>query len=1265
MANTGDNFEINLLNSVDVDKVRKDVFDFGDKTAPHNANTGIERNGGIANIYEQEVVYSEAGSHYLTEDGHVLSAETVAGNAKIIRVDGKAVGQVSSYGVQSRTEIDGYDDVALTADGTFIAIRLAQTTVTITELSLANVVLNTRSVSFSNLSGLAPYFSSLSIIRYQPMHYVDSQEFALRMGQTVVILKEATPSQVISLGIGGDVFALFPGGASITAVGKYKDFIVFGSSDGRVASFDGQHFRASDGSGIGRGPFNPNTAVGSAQTIISIIEFSPRVDVSYLVIATQTGSGRVASWDGLAWKNYNGTGSGAGPFDNNAALAGPIFGAATYLTRYYVIFGGTGRVASWDDTGATWKNYNGTGSGAGPFDNGTAVGANTPRSGIEYAGRFALGAQGGRLASWLSGAWTLYTAGSGLSNNATVVGAHDIISLAVLGSILFIGGGSNGGRLGSWDGANFKNYDGTGTGTGPSSNAAVVGASSIVKMTVLGTTMVFIGGAGGNVYGSWDGTAFKNSNGTGTGTGIFGATAVISGSPTGGITYTYLGISMIIVCNTGGFTYVDYLNRQGVFFVISGSTANAQLLINTDTAGYLFFYRFEQGSYFAIIEGNSSNVSYLISSTNTLIVLPGKYAIPQVASAKTRMLVVKTPEISGVASIESFFTVGYSDFVTYTTAPVYPTNDTANVNALNTNGNGPVIGYNYVDVLYRTTASATDIRNLYLPNPTPTPIQFWKLTQGNTDTNINGYGKLNNMLGAPTTKPFEFRSVLINGQQSALSVAMIDGLATDALGVLITNVGEWDDTYAPQIVNDDTILYRFDGRFYIVKIGTNIPAFFDKITSDLYKLNTIHPSNLYSDRDEILYASSMDYHGQEFFTATAAPGVAQLVASVLTTQYSNSIDVGDKIVLINPVAAANIDVFGARIPSNYGVALPFAVDTYINDEYSFSTLSNSIEVVLPDKVDTLYIPDDRIPVALGADYFGSTAVIGGVTIILNPDYDGYIIGNDITGTFIAFVLYGQTYLFDSNFIFLAEIQANVLTNTTRIAPADGLIYIASSPTAIWFLSQFDNSLYTFEGGRNLTKAQRFTSTTAIQQGVWSVRDDTLLLETVDSLIWIRDGVITQNTKKSNQTDLQLFETTDGIVISNNATKWRYTYSALAGSTVVPLSLKTAYFGINSNMRAIAKSLIVTVYSPTRAALTITLTHDGYDQDRQYVQSEVFTIKPTDYTQNGYCRLRLQPKDQRTIGSSLQYDCDGYALIQEMVMIFEPEQSAIIAGNRSK
>src|SRR5512133_1099259 len=104
--------EIELKTSLNTDTFDQDIKKFGEE-APNIVNTGIERDGGITNLYKTETDYTDVGQHFITEDGRTISVVDGATDYKEIRIDGKAIGQASAYGVESRLYVKGVDDIFL------------------------------------------------------------------------------------------------------------------------------------------------------------------------------------------------------------------------------------------------------------------------------------------------------------------------------------------------------------------------------------------------------------------------------------------------------------------------------------------------------------------------------------------------------------------------------------------------------------------------------------------------------------------------------------------------------------------------------------------------------------------------------------------------------------------------------------------------------------------------------------------------------------------------------------------------------------------------------------------------------------------------------------------------------------------------------------------------------------------------------------------------------------------------------------------------
>jgi hypothetical protein len=855
---------------------------------------------------------------------------------------------------------------------------------------------------------------------------------------------------------------------------------------------------------------------------------------------------------------------------------------------------------------------------------------------------------------------SLSTAFKQIGYNATVVSTDDITSMGEITGVLgyqFVVIGGSLGKIGSIYYLDMRNYLGVGNGPLVYNNATVLGAVKISSITVFDGTIV-IGGATSRV-GSFDGTNWKNYSGTGTGTGIYSSSVIATISAI--VAATEFQGQYIAV---GGTTLnsISSDNVSASFYLeVAGSAYVANILSRATSLTYLYVYKYENGLYLInLVNSNTNRVYVLDNVSKTVATNYGRYAVPQVSGGVTRHVITETPRYAG-NNLNAISIIGYVDFLTFNPYQQYP--------AYNVTPNSlpyGQVGYGYADLLYTTAAGGSALYGLYGPQPLQQPSGLAYLSAVNTPTLVNGNGKLTNLFGDVPAVPFEFRVNFINEVQSYLSVAVIDGFQSDALGTMITNVGEFDESYSPQIVGDSTILYKFNGSWVIIKIGTAVTNRIQSVDGRFYKINTISPLNLVDSINNRVIVASMDYNGKMFFTSGSAPSATAVpVASVIQTGFSNSVDVGDKLVNIAGPTSANIEVFGYRIPITNASQPDYKVDTYVSDLYSFSTISDGSEFVSPDPTFPIYAPYTRLPVAIGASYTSGTAIVGKTTSFLNQNYDGYEIGNDVTGTFVPFNLFGQTYLFDGFNIYTANLQNNILVSKELTCNALGMVFIATTPTVTYFLSTFDNSLYGFQGGRNLVKSVSFATLSKVTGGAYSTMDNSLLLDSTDSLIWMRDGIISRQDKKTTQTSLKFYPTNRGLLIANNLKSWQYTFYSQVGSLPVPLLVQTAYYGIKANEKSILKEWIITLFSETKAAVSLFLTEKSKDQDAQYENTISQRINNVDWDKNGYAWIRLIPIYPRTLGASLEIRTNDQVYVLEVSAEYEDANKAVISAAKTR
>ncbi|MFZ1060660.1 MAG: hypothetical protein WAP47_15850, partial [Candidatus Rokuibacteriota bacterium] len=647
----------------------------------------------------------------------------------------------------------------------------------------------------------------------------------------------------------------------------------------RISSFDGVAWAYWDGTGSGSGPYDSATVIG-ANLIYALTQYG-----QHLVVGGA--AGQLGSWDGANWKTSAGAGAGTGPYDNATVIGANAIQAMCTYSTFLVVSGAGGRTGSWD--GAAWKTYAGAGAGTGPYDNATAIGAESINVICAYS-TFLIIAGGnatGRLGSWDGSAWKTYAgagAGTGPYNNNTVSIGNPINALLWWKTFLIVGGSS--GKLGSWDGTNWKACDGTLTGTGPYNGGTMFNPVAATQALAAVGEILYAFSLYGQMAG-WEGTAWKNGDGTGTGSAAYH----------GGTTNAAVSLYSVAHWN-GGLAPAPARGPYGVFASSERAGIQAMTLqqfrVPEARLSQLFAWKFEDDSYLVGLTGNGESVFYLIASdpagpgTPAGVVQPllARYVVMQTSAGYTRALLYGTPTWYDTR-LEAVGMVGYTDFVTYTPIVQYP----AFGDRIDTAAQA-LIGPGSLDMTY-TKVGVTTAWSVYSPGFAAAETSLISIIQSGTNTLIGAYGKLTNAYGLPAA--VEFRLLWIASSPTTLSAAVVDGIE-DTLGVLLSAVGEVEEGYTPSI-KGNVILYRSAGRFTVLSIGTSPSPILQKVDDRLYKLNTLHPLNLYDDEAEALAVSSCDFNGRALFYNTDTPAVtAQKFAAVIYTEFSSGIDVGDKLV---------------------------------------------------------------------------------------------------------------------------------------------------------------------------------------------------------------------------------------------------------------------------------------------------------------------------------------------------------------------------------
>lgn len=660
-----------------------------------------------------------------------------------------------------------------------------------------------------------------------------------------------------------------------------------------------------------------------------------------------------------------------------------------------------------------------------------------------------------------------------------------------------------------------------------------------------------------------------------------------------------------------------------------------------------------------------------------------------VATSDSRAILTFNVYKNAANTLTGYATVGYNGSGVYSATRVYSGIALAAVTASISN---PINGPGYSECTFTRSDTGTTPYYYHAPWFAPTPAAAFLSNPLNVGAapKINAYGKLTNTY-LNATSLTEIKIGMVSDIPTYISVASITATAAnlDNAGVLLSNQGELDETFYPHVVDDNStftrVIYRFNGLLYFVDIRSGQPHQIYRVSDTIYEINTISAINIVDTSKKQLALGTNDYNGAIVFANTGGSPIAHQVAATLKGPYSNSMDTGVKFAELD-TSLASTSIFmlpGTNIPSFIDRQISYEVDIYVDGVYVESSLDPQTFVVDFSKAGTLYVSDTRLPIAMGCTFGDKVAFTDVETLFLgigvagvpdiDYDYVGYELGNDIQGIWQSFYLFGQRYIFDGFNIWLTSFNGSLYATKSFVCLATGMQFIAVAPTEVYFLSAFDTSLYVFNGGRALLKQKRMNDLRnssngieTITNGVYSVEDNTLLLQTAGTFVWIRDGVVTQNNKKANQTSITLYDTTAGIQIANNTLKWRYTFNALSASTVVPLTWQSAYHALKGNELAIVMGWVVTVFSPDgRVTAAVTLRCHAFDQDAYTLQRADITVNPVDWDNLGFIRLRIRPQMEKALASSVQIDYTAHLVITDVSVEYGDEAQAVIASARSK
>lgn len=483
---------------------------------------------------------------------------------------------------------------------------------------------------------------------------------------------------------------------------------------------------------------------------------------------------------------------------------------------------------------------------------------------------------------------------------------------------------------------------------------------------------------------------------------------------------------------------------------------------------------------------------------------------------------------------------------------------------------------------------------------------------------------------------------------------------SEGFGVPITPIGGINGLYLPStdyqdfLVNKDTfsMVYKTDKNdfmylnilLYAVNSGYNI---FEELDNDHVYINVNTIMNIVNLKTHLLEIGNTAYNSQAIIeSVSTGTSAAHSVASQVKSEKGLSVDIGEMYITTTTTATKLIVPYinSVGTPTIYA-GITQKKEPYLNNYFDLNYVNSyslSRLTVFTSFIETpIYIPSSIIPAPCGSKFYETAINIDGNTFMRENSFAGYQIGNEISGIYESFMLFGQTYFFDGLKIYAVNLSSsNIILQIVPIVDASGMTLICQSPTTVFFLSDFDNSIYTFDGGRSLTKQIRMSQKSAIVHGVFGVEENTLALKlTNNNIIFMRDALMSEISTSGGE----LRATVNGIILANSSGYTRYSYNTntLSGEvqTVEPLVLQTAYYGTDRNALQSTTRWVIRLYNSAKDLTTVTITGYSFTQDKILNESKTFTIGDVNnaWDSDGYAFISYIPSSPRNIATSLKIE----------------------------
>ena len=241
-----------------------------------------------------------------------------------------------------------------------------------------------------------------------------------------------------------------------------------------------------------------------------------------------------------------------------------------------------------------------------------------------------------------------------------------------------------------------------------------------------------------------------------------------------------------------------------------------------------------------------------------------------------------------------------------------------------------------------------------------------------------------------------------------------------------------------------------------------------------------------------------------------------------------------------------------------------------------------------------------------------------------------------------FSLQGQSYVMDANNIYAITFNNGVINAVTPVSYRKNMRFVGTLPTSAVFWSDFNKTFYAFTGDRVLTKMFEASDIDTLNFVGQNSASLSLWIATDKGIYVMSDTDIYKLPYKA--TKIEFFKDSALIIedkikddkVIDNLRVVSF-YPVYENSKMNPIKLKTCYYGIGSEKKAVYDCFYVRFYNKDKKECDITGKVNTITNISKQSKEITYHITAADYDENNIVYKRFQPEFQECVALQLELE----------------------------